>query len=383
MATWNMQVGSDRWLGVQTLARDHSVVALQEVPNAPPGGAFPLGTNGNIRSYLWNVGGDTWRYLYILDQPSRNLGIVTSFHPDQVMELGGGYRSALAVINEADSIMFASIHAASNGGRRNDAANLVGRVARAAFDEVVLNYVVLGDYNRSPNDVFSDGLPADALLYTSGQATQLNSGELDYMVSNVETENWQASVLANQGSDHWPVTFSAIRAAAGPRDLTIHAANSGRFLDVYGGQTSNGTHVIIYHPNGGVNQHWKLYPLGLLGSTSKMLYRIVTDAGNNCMDVDHGQASHQGDYLNVWDCHNINGAPTPGGYQHDTQNFSLEHPSPRFPNQIILRDNSTGLYVNVRENRTGDGTWLIQWPYQADNNGVVANEIFYLHPEER
>ncbi|WP_327430432.1 hypothetical protein [Streptomyces sp. NBC_01236] len=52
LATWNMQVGSDRWSGALTLSRSFDVVALREVPAAAPAGAFPLGQQGNIRSYL-------------------------------------------------------------------------------------------------------------------------------------------------------------------------------------------------------------------------------------------------------------------------------------------------------------------------------------------
>jgi hypothetical protein len=397
LATWNMQVGADRWLGVQTLALGHPVVALQEVPSAPPGGAIPWpappGTPANIRSYLWPVGGGQFRFLYILPQASRNLGMVTNFYPDQVMDIPGVYRDALAVVDDSEtvgSIMYASIHAASNGGAANDAGSLVARVAQAASNNADSSYVVLGDYNVSPQNLLARGLPSDAEIYNSDQATQQNGNELDYLVSNVQTQNWQASVLPNQGSDHWPVGFSSIQAAAVPRDLTIQPSNTGAgtsvpfgsFLDVQGAGTANGTHVIEYHPDGAINQHWKLYPLGVLGSDSQMLYRFVTDAGNNCMDVNNGQNSHQGDYLNVWQCHALNGSPDPGGIQADTQNFTLESANTRFANQLMIRDNATREYANVYNSNTSDGTWLIQWPFQANGSNIVPNEIFYLHPEE-
>ncbi|MET9293403.1 RICIN domain-containing protein [Streptomyces sp. NPDC003077] len=382
MATWNMQVGADRWAGAQNLARSFDVVALQEVPNAAPAGAFPLGQNGNVRSYLWPIGQGGFRYLYILNQPSRNLGIVTAWLPNEVFEIPGVYRSALAVTNEADNVLFASAHAASNGGAPNDAASLVRRVADRAFDEVIQNWVVLGDFNRAPQNIVNDGIPADALVYNSGQATQRSGNELDYLVSNVETENWQAAVNANYGSDHWPVIFAGLRAAAGPQELTIHADNSDRLLDVYQGNDSNGTHVIIYHANGGTNQRWKLYPLGLNGDSGRPLYRIVSSKSNKCLDVNRGQGSRDGDYLNIWACHARDGSPDPGGYPADTQNFTLEHPEPRFPNLTVLRDNGTDRFANVNRNGTGDGTWLIQWPYQTDNDGTPAdNETFYLHPQ--
>ncbi|MFF4225154.1 RICIN domain-containing protein [Streptomyces abikoensis] len=383
MATWNMQVGTTRWDGVRTLARSFDVVALQEVPNRPPAGALQDGQTGNVTSYLWPIGGGAYRYLYILRQQSRNLGIVTSWVPNRVQEIGGAYRSALAVTHTGDNIMFASIHAASNGGRPNDAAYLVRRVSDTAFQQNVGNWAVLGDYNRAPGDLQGDRyMPGNGLIYNSGQATQQSHNELDYLVSNVDTENWQATVNPNYGSDHWPVGFSALRAGAGPRQFTIHADNSDRLLDVYRGNTVNGTHVITYHANGAANQRWTLRAVGRNGGSGRPLYKLVGVQSGKCLDVNRGQSSGDGDWLNIWDCHNGDGAPLPGGYTRDTQNFTLEHPEPRFPNLTVLRDNATNRFANVRGNGTGDGTWVIQWPYQTNPNGTPAvNETFYLHPQ--
>ncbi|MEU3876639.1 MULTISPECIES: RICIN domain-containing protein [Streptomyces] len=381
LATWNMQVGASRWSGVQRLSRTFGVVALQEVPAAAPAGAHLLGQNGNIRSYLWDVGSGQFRYLHILSQRSRNLGIVTSFYPDSVRELTGGYRSALAVVRREDRTVFASVHAASNGGRRNDAAALVRRVAGYASGNNVPNWVVLGDFNRSPRNVLGDGLPQNTRIYNSGQATQQSGNELDYAASNVNTQNWQATVNPNYGSDHWPVGFSTLRASGSPRDLTIHADNSDRLLDVYNGQSANGSHVIIYHANGGSNQRWRLVPAGRSAETGQPLYRIQTLSSGKCLDVNKGQKSTSGDYLNIRDCHGPNGEPDPGGPQRDTQNFTLEHPDWRFPNLTVFRNVSTHQVANVDHNRTGDGTWLVQWPYQRNSDGTPAvNEAFYLHP---
>ncbi|QSY49217.1 MULTISPECIES: RICIN domain-containing protein [Streptomyces] len=381
LATWNMQVGSDRWSGVRTLSRTFSVVALQEVPRAAPGGSHLLGQNGNIRSYLWDIGNGQFRYLHILNQRSRNLGIVTSFFPDSVHELTGGYRSALAAVRREDGTVFASVHAASNGGRPNDAAGLIRRVAGYASNNNIANWVVLGDFNRSPQAVANDGVPQNTRIYNSGQATQLSNNELDYAASNVNTQNWHATVNPNYGSDHWPVGFSTLRASGSPRDLTIHADNSDRLLDVYNGQSANGSHVIIYHANGASNQRWRLLPMGRSAETGQPLYRIQTLSSGKCLDVHRGQKSNNGDYLNIWDCHGPNGEPDPGGSQRDTQNFTLEHPNWRFPNVTVLRNIGTRRVVNVDHNRTGDGTWLIQWPYQRNSDGTPAiNETFYLHP---
>ncbi|KAB7849996.1 RICIN domain-containing protein [Streptomyces mobaraensis] len=381
LATWNMQVGSDRWNGVRTLARTFDVVALQEVPGSAPGGSRLISRNGNLHSYRWDLGRGQVRYLHILIQGSRNLGLVTSFYPDSVRELSGGYRSALAAVRREDRTVFASVHAASNGGRPNDAASLIRRVAGYASGNGIANWVVLGDFNRSPQAVANDGVPLNTRIYNSGQATQQSGNELDFAASNVNTQNWHAAVNPNYGSDHWPVGFSALRASGSPRDLTIHADNSDRLLDVYNGQNANGSHVIIYHANGGANQRWRLLPVGRPGDSGQPLYRLQSLSSGKCLDVNRGQKSGNGDFLNIWDCHGPNGEPDPGGYQHDTQNFTLEHPNWRFPNLTVLRDNGTHRFVNVDHNRTGDGTWLIQWPYQRNGDGTPAvNESFYFHP---
>lgn len=209
-----------------------------------------------------------------------------------------------------------------------------------------------------------------------GQATQRSGGELDYMVSSVRTDNWQGTAGANAGSDHWPVHFGSMRGAAEPRELTIHPENTDtRVLDVYEGQDRNGSHVIIYQPNGASNQRWRLFHMGT-GSNGKPMYRIVSSDNNKCLDVQDGLSSRAGSYLNIWDCHNVDGDPDP---QRDTQNFTLEQPINALPNLTMLRNNATGLYANIDGGGTGDGTWVIQWPDQY-GQFPVANETFYLHP---
>ncbi|MEU8540315.1 RICIN domain-containing protein [Streptomyces sp. NPDC048717] len=382
-ATWNMQAGPDRWAGAYNLARTHDVVALQEVPQGQPAGSYYQGMVNGVEHYLW-IQGDNGplRHLYILRTTTRNLGMVTAWQPDNVLPINGVYRPALGVVNRADGILFASVHAASGGG--NDAGSLLRRIADTAFYQGFLDWAALGDFNRSPQDLPALGLPQNARIYNGGQATQQSGNELDYMVSDVDTDRWQASVLPNYGSDHWPVRFGALRAAAGPAELTIHADNSDRLLDVYGAQSANGTHVIQYHDDGGDNQRWYLRWLGILGDTGKPMYRIVSKASGKCVDVANGQKSHAGDYLNIWDCHPSIGEPGSGGPRRDTQNFTLEHPDSVFPNLTVLRDNGTGLYANINRNETGDGAWVIQWTYQPGPHqpDPVANETFYLHPRE-
>ncbi|MGW7413385.1 RICIN domain-containing protein [Streptomyces sp. NPDC054863] len=377
-ATWNMQVGSDRWQGAAIIARDTSVLALQEVPNNPPASATLIEQHGNIRTYLWDLGGGSFRCLQMLPQQSRNLAIATSFYPGQVVEVPGYYRSALLVTNPADDVAFASVHGASGTGF--DVRALVQDVADEANGRGLNHWAVLGDFNLNPAVAANLNLPADARVYNSGQATHQGGGELDYMISNVETDNWQATVGINRGSDHWPVYFQSMRAGAGPAELTVHADNSDKLLDVYEGQDANGSHVIQYHANGAPNQRWTLQPIGTSTGTGHTMYRIMSADNGKCLDVANGQSSRAGDYLNIWDCHDIDGLPNPGGNQRDTQNFTLEHPNPRMPNLTLLRNNATGLYANIRGNQTGDGTWVIQW-YDQLWNVPLPNETFYLHPK--
>ncbi|WP_414119444.1 RICIN domain-containing protein [Streptomyces sp. CWNU-52H] len=377
VATWNMQVGSDRWQGAAAIARDNTVLALQEVPNVAPASATYLGTTGNIDRYFWDIGGGNFRNLYILRQASRNLAIATTFDPGEVVEVPGYYRSALMVTDPADDVVFASIHAASGTGF--DVRALVQDVADEAVGRGINHWAVLGDFNLPPALAAALNLPPDARVYNAGQATHQGGGELDYLVTNVETDNWQATVGINRGSDHWPVYFLAMRAGAEPAQLTVHADNSERLLDVYEAQDANGTHVIQYHANGGTNQRWRLQPIGTSTSTGHIMYRFMSVDNDKCLDVANGQSSGAGDYLNIWDCHDIDGLPDPGGNQRDTQNFTLEHPVPRMPNLTLIRNNATGLYANIRGNDNGDGTWVIQWPDQLSNL-PVANETFYLHP---
>ncbi|MEU8888108.1 RICIN domain-containing protein [Streptomyces sp. NPDC048442] len=380
VASWNMQAGPDRWAGAYNLAGTHDLVALQEVPLGAPAGSQLQGQVNGVEHYLW-VQGDNGplRHLYILRTPSRSLGMITAWQPDNVLNIAGVYRPALGVVNRADGILFASVHAASNGGRPNDAGALLRRISDAADAEGFLEWAALGDFNFNPANLPGLGLPPDSRIYNSGQATQQNGNELDYMVSDVDTDRWQATVLPNYGSDHWPIRFGSLQAAAEPVDLTIHADNSDRLLDVYQGQTGNGTHVIQYHANGAANQQWYLAALGYNSPSGTPLYRIVSKASNKCLDVANGQGSRAGDYLNIWDCHPREGEPGSGGYPRDTQNFTLEHPNAARPNLTLLRNNATGLYANINHNQTGDGTWVVQWPDQF-GPFPAPNETFYLHP---
>jgi hypothetical protein len=70
----------------------------------------------------------------------------------------------------------------------------------------------------------------------------------------------------------------------------------------------------------------------------------------------------------MWDC----GTPT--------QNWELVRPYDLFPDHVMLRNDYTGRYMNVQNNYTHNGTWLIQWPLQREANGhAVLWEQFHFH----
>ena len=377
LATWNMQRGTDRWAAALALSDNADVVALQEAPITPPAGAQRLRPiyGAGIDGYRIPGGRRRGvRYLFILHPAVHaNLGVnpamITSWLPDEVVSVDGYVRDALVVVHRDDDTAFASIHSSATGG--GDSGVLIRDVVNEAHNLGVPNWVVLGDFNRDPRNLPALGLPAGSHIYNSGMATQRSGGELDYMVSNVLTQNWQATRGANQGgSDHWPVMFSSLRAGANPTRFTISDQGNSSVLDVEEAQKANGTHVILYHPDNGTNQLWKLKATGFHNTYD----RIISVNSNKCLDVDNGAASTTGSQMNVWQCH-------PSGNGNDTQNFALEHPVPLFPNLTTINDTTTDLYVNVSENASADGTPVIQYPLQYGQLPYPANnESFYFHP---
>lgn len=376
LSTWNMQRGTNRWQYALELSTHSDVVALQEAPVTPPNAARRLHGNygAGISGYV--IPGNRargQRYLFILSQGNNpslgvNPAMITSWLPDHVLNIDGVYRDALAVVNTTDSTMFASIHASATGG--TDSGSLVRRVAAAAGTLGLQDWAVLGDFNRDPTTLPALGLPNGSHIYNSGMATQQSGGELDYMVSNVLTQNWQASRGVAHDSDHWPVTFSSLRAGANPTRFTISDHGNSSVLDVYAAQQANGTHIILYHPDSGTNQLWSLRTAGLYGQFD----RLVSAASGKCMDVDNGTASTIGSQMNIWDCHNSSTA-------NDTQEFALEHPVPLFPNLTTVENTQTELYLNVSENSNADGTPVIQYTQQYGQLPYPANnESFYFHP---
>ncbi|MFC4956850.1 RICIN domain-containing protein [Streptomyces mauvecolor] len=247
------------------------------------------------------------------------------------MNIPSAYRPALGVIDRTNSILFASLHAQSGNG--NDAGALLRLVAFTAAVQHVTNWEALGDFNRSPQRWDELNPPSDYRVYNPDQPTFRTGEEYDHMVANLTTDRWQIAVQPNPGSGHWPVHFSALRGTAGPRSFTVTGDNSGLLLSLNHNATINGMDVWQYPDVESAAQRWFLEPVGRQGSDGNALYRLVSAASHTpkCLDIHRGQQSTEGDYFDIWDCHGAQGEPTPGGYQHDTQNFTLEHPDQRAP----------------------------------------------------
>jgi hypothetical protein len=414
IGTWNMNQGRGRWQAAFNLAGVNDFVALQETPSTPPSSAVLLppapGLPNDVRVYSWRQQGSTrgpQRFLITLDQPSRNLAVVTSWYPTWIDVTPGNYRSAL-VVGNADGTAFATVHAASGTG--NDAGSLVRWVRDTAGAlHGTHNWVVAGDFNRVPSSL--PQLMANAgmrrgeyYIYDTGQTTQQRGNELDYMVSNIYTRTgWPGTRLGMNGSDHAQVQFGGtLRGGAGSPEFTMSGDSSRKLVGTASGQ-SNGTHLVIEDGSRQADLQdgtrpsdlWSLSaaatggegpgPHGLpmwriVSAASGLARRDAGGSGGKCLDVDLGQNSVVAGRLNVWDCHAPNGSPDPGGPFRDTQDWELIHPSDVMPNQVVLRNAATDEDMNVLYDLTADGTPVIQWYDQSSADLVPANVTFHLHP---
>ncbi|MFI5617676.1 GDSL-type esterase/lipase family protein [Streptomyces sp. NPDC051567] len=297
LATWNMQNKRENFDALRNLARDNHVVALQEFPyqgaagnRTPyvPGGASLIppdpGAPAEINEYLWNIGTDLrpeYRYLYLMRQNSRQIGMVTS-EPLEPIVVAGNYRDALALYDLGSDTLYASIHASADGG--SDAASLVRRV-RAEAEARGTDWAVLGDFNRDPANL-QNQLTGPENIISSGQVTHPNGrSELDYLVTNLAVATWPAAVMTGTGtSDHWPVAFGVL-GAGGQKDQTYrfrwYLHNQG--IGVANDRTDNDAlieHTELRHSR---SQVWKVLGLNHFeGTTYTQLQNL---ASGKCLDM--------------------------------------------------------------------------------------------------
>ncbi|MGW7448007.1 hypothetical protein [Kitasatospora sp. NPDC054795] len=307
VATWNLARGTGNWVRVAALAREHNIVALQEVPAAPPGGSTRLANVGSaldIEHYTFGTTNGV-RHLFIRRTIDLAVGIVTDFVPNQVDAITGtADRDGIAVVNYADSLIAASFHASNDGEGTNfpnnngmpNNAELNVRLTNDVAQTLGLQHVmVLADFNRIPGDIVQAQLPAGFRTYsqvaTPGnpiRGTQLNGREIDYMISNVQVPDnrWNAQRGENYGSDHWAVSFGRMMAAAQPQTLAVHddtITNAVVALEQHSASDPNGSTVTQSPWRHSLDQVWQtLRPVNLQGQT---YYQMQGMNDRRCLDT--------------------------------------------------------------------------------------------------
>ncbi|MGH4033136.1 hypothetical protein ACQB60_29840 [Actinomycetota bacterium Odt1-20B] len=398
-ANWNMQGGTYKWAEAGRLLNTHNVVALQEAPldaNGSPA-SLPFGArrlaqnelphpgelNGGlpngVGAYAYRPDGTSRgaeRYLYYLpvvgndENPqriTRALAFLTTQPVQDVAVIANPYdpyrlRPLLGVRPAGSNVMHFSIHGSAGrtgGGRGFDTPRLVSLAAAYAHDHG-WDWAVLGDYNREPES-WDGVLPNDWHPHASGQATHQNGRELDYMISNLDPWAWNATVLNNGSSDHWPVAYGALAAGADvPAADEIHAPSAGAamVLDAAGASTDNGTQIITYDDENRPNQQFQFVEQDGQWIGGHPVLRIQLAGTNQCIDrsakpVEEGNGSA---FLQLQSCHG------PNENLQDSQNFT------QLPGDVSgafrLRHAETGNYVDVLGDAFGRRSPLGIWPYK-------------------
>ncbi|MBO0830193.1 MAG: hypothetical protein J2P24_20660, partial [Streptosporangiales bacterium] len=117
--------------------------------------------------------------------------------------------------------IYYDIHArAATRGR--DAPAMIGNAAQQAHGGGH-DWVVLGDFNRSPASLRRDiprtyqstttgPTPIGRTVDGGGQGTHFSGNNLDYMVTNLDlgTDQYRGRVEDSRGGDHFPVTFRSL-----------------------------------------------------------------------------------------------------------------------------------------------------------------------------
>ena len=382
--TYNMQGASadttPKWSSDIPNLLNHDVIALQEagpLPPLDPNGVFSYqdrrSVNGmTVYHYLRNFGTRSrpnFRHVYFMQTDPNgnrvNLAMVTQNPADQIWFLGPAFNGSRASFGvQLGNTVFYTMHGLSGGG--NDVPNMVNRIADGSQANG-LAYAILGDFNRDPSTLIGGPLRAGAHIYRSGQATQQSAGELDYMIASRDMGAlgllYQGHRLGGFSSDHYPVEFGVvpIRAAAGYSigSYSNHGSQE-RIIDVYQNNSSNGTHIITYDPNGGGNQKFTFVP------RSDGYYNIKNMSTGKCLDLNKGPGAGNGDYVNEWDC-----------LGQSTQQWD-PFPWPGDPGAVGIYNLKTHDCLDVFRNGTGNGVWADIWPCKQSDNENQKWTLQYL-----
>jgi cytolethal distending toxin subunit B len=237
--TWNMQgscsndnsPNQNKWVVVRRNFLDYDFLALQEagaLSSLPGSNPIPFSNIDNPDSvsnslsiHQWNLGTNSrpeFRYIYFLETDTGgnrvNLAIVTRLQADQVILLqpDRSFRPILGIRYRSNYVF--NIHAASMGSRNNNAPNLINRVYNYMQTRGSDSWIVMGDFNRSPDSLMNSlqsRYPVVALsVMTVNQrhATQRSGGNLDYaVVPNNNNGLTARRGLTHSPSDHQQVFF--------------------------------------------------------------------------------------------------------------------------------------------------------------------------------
>jgi hypothetical protein len=381
--TYNMQGASadttPKWSSDIPGLLNHDVIALQEagpLPPLDPGGVFSyqgsVSSNGRtVYHYIRNFGTRSrpnFRHVYFMQTDPNgnrvNLAMVTQHPADQLWFLSPAFAGSRASFGvQFGNTVFYTMHGLSGGG--NDVPNMVNRIVDGSQANR-LDYAILGDFNRDPSTLIGGPLRASAHIYRSGQATQQSSGELDYMIASRDMGAlgllYQGHRLGGFSSDHYPVEFGVVplRAAAGYSigSYSNHGSQE-RLVDVYNGNTANGTHIITYDPNGGGNQKFAFVP-------ASSGYNIKNLSTGKCLDLNRGPSAGNGDYVNEWDC-----------LGQSTQQWGVSA-WPGDPGAVGIYNLKTRDCLDVFRNGTGNGVWADIWPCKRSDNENQKWTLQYL-----
>ncbi len=153
--------------------------------------------------------------------------------------------------------------------------------------------------------------------------------------------------------NHYNTVFGPTLAFEGDIFGTITSKKSGLVLDVEGGSTSQGAHIIQWHSHGGDNQKFSFEKL------EDGYYVIRSKKSGLVLDV-AGNSTNPGGHIHQWQYH--------GG---DNQRFSITESEDGYAE---IRAKNSGLALDVAGNSTNPGAAIVQWgPHGGDNQKFLVN----------
>lgn len=237
--TWNMQgscssdssTSHNKWTVVRSYLQ-YDFIALQEAGplNGLPGSIsipFPNVDNPDrvtdiLSVRQWNIGSSSrptsTTYIYFLQTDTGanrcNIAIVTPHLADEVILLyrNPPHRPILGLRIGNDYVF--NIHAASMGPHNNNAPELIHRVYDYMLTRSSDSWIVMGDFNRSPESLMNSlrivrPLVANSIMTVNqDHSTQRSGGNLDYaVVPNNNNGLTARRGLTHSPSDHQQVFF--------------------------------------------------------------------------------------------------------------------------------------------------------------------------------